>query len=59
MIVQWHLADTCGVQVYPDAEHAGRSSRVCDIADLVAQLDADHIEHPKPMDVVASRVCSR
>jgi catechol 2,3-dioxygenase-like lactoylglutathione lyase family enzyme len=58
-LLEWHLADTFGVQVYLDAERAGRSSMVCDVGDLddlVAELDAAQIEHPEPMDVTASRV---
>ncbi|GAA4605587.1 putative enzyme related to lactoylglutathione lyase [Actinoplanes octamycinicus] len=58
-LVEWHLAPTFGVQVWADAERAGRSTMVLDESDLdglADRLTRDGIDHAGIREVTASRV---
>ena len=58
-LVEWRLGDAMGVQVWSDAERAGRSSMVLDASDLDAlatRLGAVGIDHPGIQAVTASRI---
>lgn len=58
-LLEWQLSDTFGVQVWAEAERAGRSSMVLDESDLdafVAHLDQVGIAHPGPQDATWSRI---
>ena len=60
-LLEWHLADTFGVQVWAEPDRAGHSSIVLDETDLdalVARLDEAGIVHDDPEDVTASRILS-
>jgi len=60
-LLEWHLADTFGVQVWAEPERAGNSSIVLDESDLDAlgvRLDAAGIAHDAPQDATSSRVLS-
>lgn len=57
-LLEWHLADTFGVQVWLDPARAGRSSMVLDELDLdtlAARLTAAGFEHQGPQTVTTSR----
>ena len=58
-LLEWHLGDSFGVQVWRDPERAGRSAMVIDESDLdalAARLTAAAIKHDGPQRVTASRV---
>jgi hypothetical protein len=58
-LVEWQLGDAMGVQIWSDAERAGRSSMVLDASDLDAlatRLSQAGIDHPGIQDVTASRI---
>jgi catechol 2,3-dioxygenase-like lactoylglutathione lyase family enzyme len=58
-LVEWHLADTFGVQVWLDPERAGHSAVVLDESDLdgrAAELDAAGLPYEGPQEVTASRI---
>jgi hypothetical protein len=58
-LLEWHLADTFGVQVWAEPDRAGHSSMVLDESDLdalVARLDQAGIAHDGPQDVTSSRL---
>jgi hypothetical protein len=58
-LVEWHLAETFGVQVWAEPDRAGHSTMVLHESDLdprVADLDRAGIEHDAPQDVTASRI---
>lgn len=63
-LVEWHLADTFGVQVWADPEgtdpdRAGRSAMVLDEPDLDATVQHLHragIAHAGPQDATSSRI---
>ena len=58
-LVEWHLGDGFGVQVWTDPDRAGRSAIVLEESDLdglVARLDEAALELDPPRDVTASRV---
>lgn len=60
-LVEWHLADTFGVQVWAESDQAGHSAMVLDESDLdalVARLDEAGISHDGPQDVTSSRILS-
>lgn len=60
-LLEWHLADTFGIQVWADADRAGHSSTVLDESDLdalVIHLETAGIRHGGPQDVTASRILS-
>lgn len=60
-LLEWHLADTFGIQVWADADRAGYSSTVLDESDLdalVVHLDVAGISHGGPQDVTSSRILS-
>lgn len=47
-LLEWHLAETFGLQVWSEPERAGSSSVVLEVEDLdaeVARLDSVGIEH--------------
>lgn len=57
-LIEWHPADTFGVQVFSEPERAGRSSMVLDQTDLDAvatRLTAVGIRHDGPQQVTESR----
>ncbi|MFW6597681.1 VOC family protein [Propionibacteriaceae bacterium Y2011] len=50
-LLEWHLADTFGVQVWSEPDRAGKSSVVLEVTDLddaVARADAAGMEHAGP-----------
>jgi catechol 2,3-dioxygenase-like lactoylglutathione lyase family enzyme len=58
-LLEWHLSDTFGVQLWGEAERAGKSSMVLDEADLdafVAHLDQAGITHEGARDATFSRI---
>lgn len=58
-LIEWHLEDTFGVQVFHDPDRAGRSTMVLDESDLdelAARLSASGVTHDGPQPVTASRV---
>lgn len=58
-LLEWHLGESFGVQVWRHPERAGRSAMVLDESDLDAlavRLTAAAIEHDGPQPVTASRV---
>lgn len=60
-LLEWHLADTFGVQVWAEPDHAGHSSMVLDETDLdglVTRLDEAGISYDGPKDVTSSRIVS-
>ncbi len=58
-LVEWHLADTFGVQVWAEAARAGHSSLVLDETDLDARavaLERAGIPHEGPIDATTVRI---
>jgi hypothetical protein len=58
-LVEWHLGDSFGVQLWRDPERAGRSVMVLDETDLdalAARLTAAGVEHDGPQPATAFRV---
>jgi catechol 2,3-dioxygenase-like lactoylglutathione lyase family enzyme len=58
-LLEWHLSDTFGVQVWAEPERAGRSCVVLDESDLdtfVTHLDEVGITHQGPQDASFSRI---
>ncbi len=58
-LVEWHLTPQFGVQVWAEAERAGRSTVVRDESDLdglIAALDRAGIRHEGTQDATASRI---
>lgn len=58
-LLEWHLGDGFGVQVWAEPERAGRSVMVLDETDLdalAARLTGAGLEHPGPQRVTASRI---
>src|SRR5438046_2877263 len=58
-LVEWHLSDTFGVQVWAEPERAGRSTMVLDESDLdarIALLDRAAIDHDGAQDATSSRI---
>lgn len=58
-LIEWHLGDTFGVQVWTEPERAGRSSIVLgesDLDGLAARLTGAGIDHPGPQPASASRI---
>ena len=58
-LLEWHLGDSFGVQVWRDPERAGHSAMVLDESDLdelAARLTAAGIEHDGPQTVTSSRL---
>lgn len=58
-LLEWHLGESFGVQVFAEPDRAGRSAMVLDESDLdgfVARLDAAGIAYEGPTDVTASKV---
>ena len=58
-LVEWHLGDAFGIQVWLDSERAGRSTMVLDESDLdgrAAELDAVGLPYEGPQEVTASRI---
>lgn len=57
-LLEWHLQDLFGVQVWLDPDRAGRSTIVLDESDLdafAARLNAAGLDHHGPQAVTASR----
>jgi catechol 2,3-dioxygenase-like lactoylglutathione lyase family enzyme len=60
-LVEWHLAEAFGVQVWADPGRAGRGTMVLDESDLdqrIGQLDRAGIAHDEPRDATSSRIMS-
>ena len=60
-LLEWHLGDTFGVQVWAEPDRAGHSSMVLDESDLdslAAHLNEAGIAHDGPQDATSSRVLS-
>ena len=58
-LIEWHLSDTFGVQVWAEPERAGRSSMVLgesDLDRLAARLTDAGVDHPGPQQATASRI---
>lgn len=58
-LLEWHLGDTFGVQVWSEPERAGRSSMVLDETDLDAAVDRltkAGIAHDGAQQATSSRV---
>ena len=58
-LVEWHLGDSYGVQVWAESDRAGSSSMVLDESDfdgLIVRLDDAGLSHDRPQDVTASRI---
>ncbi len=58
-LVEWHLAETFGVQVWREPDRAGRGAVILDESDLDARavtLDRAGIEHGGLQDVTSSRI---
>ena len=58
-LLEWHLGEGFGVQVWAEPARAGHSSMVLEESDLdglVARLDEASLEHDPPQDVTASRI---
>jgi hypothetical protein len=58
-LLEWHLADTFGVQVWLDPSRAGRSAMVIDESDVdafAARLTAEGIQHTGPEPGGGARV---
>ncbi len=58
-LLEWHLADTFGVQVWAEADRAGHSCMVLDesdLDDLAARLDGIGIAHDGVQDATTVRV---
>ncbi|GAB2656962.1 VOC family protein [Kribbella swartbergensis] len=60
-LLEWHLADTFGVQVWHEPDRAGHSSIVLDESDLdvlAERLKEVGIAHDGPQDATTSRILS-
>jgi catechol 2,3-dioxygenase-like lactoylglutathione lyase family enzyme len=58
-LLEWHLSDTFGIQVWAEPDRAGKSCVVLEESDLdafVAHLDQAGIGHPGPQDASTSRI---
>lgn len=58
-LIEWHLGETFGVQVWAEPDRAGRSSIVLgesDLDGLAARLTGAGIKHTGPQQVTASRI---
>ena len=58
-LLEWHLGDTFGVQVWSEPDRAGRSSMVLDESDLDAlavRLTEAGLDHPGAQEATSSRV---
>ncbi len=58
-LIEWHLGEAFGVQVWTEPDRAGRSSMVLgesDLDSLAARLTEASIDHPGPQQVTASRI---
>lgn len=58
-LLEWHLGDAFGVQVWTDPARAGRGAMVLDESDLdalVTALDRAGVDHDGPRDVTSSRI---
>lgn len=58
-LIEWHLGDNFGVQVWAEPERAGRSTIVLgesDLDELAARLASAGVECRGPQQVTASRV---
>jgi catechol 2,3-dioxygenase-like lactoylglutathione lyase family enzyme len=58
-LLEWHLADSFGVQVWLDPARAGKSAMVIDESDLdalAARLAADGLDHGGPQSGGGARV---
>jgi len=58
-LLEWHLADTFGVQVWAEPARAGNSSLVLDESDLAGrarELDVAGIAHEEPLDATTVRI---
>jgi catechol 2,3-dioxygenase-like lactoylglutathione lyase family enzyme len=58
-LVEWHLSDTFGIQLWLDPQRAGHAAMVLDESDLdgrAAALDAAGLAYEGPQEVTASRI---
>ena len=61
-LIEWHLGDTFGIQVWTEPDRAGRSSIVLgesDLDSLAARLTEAGIAHPGPERITSSRALRR
>jgi len=57
-LLEWHLTDTFGVQVWAEPDRAGNSTMVLDVPDVndvSARLDTAGIPHDEPQDATTVR----
>ncbi|CAA9444404.1 MAG: hypothetical protein AVDCRST_MAG66-4293 [uncultured Pseudonocardia sp.] len=58
-LLEWHLGETFGVQVWAEPDRAGRSSVVLDESDLdalAARLTRSGLHHAGPQQATSSRI---
>jgi catechol 2,3-dioxygenase-like lactoylglutathione lyase family enzyme len=58
-LLEWHLAEHYGLQVWSEPQRAGHSSVVLDESDfalLIRHLDDVGIDHEGPQDATSSRI---
>jgi hypothetical protein len=58
-LVEWHLHDAFGIQVWLDPERAGRSTMVLEESNLdgrSAELEAEDLSYEGPQAATASRI---
>ena len=58
-LLEWHLGDTFGVQVWSEPDRAGHSSMVLDESDLdalAARLTEAGLDHPGTQQASSSRI---
>ncbi len=58
-LIEWHLGDTFGVQVWSEPDRAGRSSMVLgesDLDGLAARLADACVDHGGPRQATSSRI---
>jgi len=57
-LLEWHLTDTFGIQVWAEPDRAGKSSMVLEVPDVnevSARLDTAGIAHDAPQDATTVR----
>jgi predicted enzyme related to lactoylglutathione lyase len=58
-LLEWHLSETFGVQVFAEPDRAGRSAMVLNVPDVTAEaarLTAAGITHDGPQDATTVRI---
>ena len=58
-LIEYHLSDSFGIQVWSEPDRAGRSTVVLDVSDLdalVSRLTEVGVDHPGPQPASSSRI---